>query len=39
MCKRGFNLDKKGKAKGCLKLFLKLVDSSDLGSVQCLFWC
>ena len=37
MCKRGGNLAKK-RRKGCLRLFLKLVDSSGLGVVQGLFW-
>ena len=32
----GFILDKK--RKGCLRLFLKLVDSSGLGLVQGLLW-
>ena len=36
MCKHGFILDKK--RKGCLRLFLKLVDSSGLGLAQGLFW-
>ena len=40
MCKRGGNLAKK--RKGCLRLFLKLVDSSGLGLglgvAQGLFW-